>query len=195
MVPPGKLKRPVLQPFSANAIKERPQGLAFSPSEWRWRFPVLVLAVIGCCIATYLALYQWAVMPNVWEPFFGSGSKRVLHSSISRILPVPDAFLGALGYLADIVTGSLGGNTRWRTMPWAVMIYGATVVFVGATALVLAAFQPLLFHAGCTLCLASAFISICIVWLARHEVSASFGYLRRARAAEKLESTKRCFEQ
>jgi uncharacterized membrane protein len=125
-----------------------------------------------------LALYQWGGIATVWEPFFGDGSQKVLHSFISRLLPVPDACLGALGYLADIVTGALGGNQRWRTLPWMVIVYGATVVSVGATALILAILQPLLFHAGCTLCLCSAFISLWIVGLARREVLAAFWQIR-----------------
>lgn len=157
-----------------------PARFAFNPSEWRWRSPVPTLGVAGFCIASYLALYQWGVLRTVWEPFFGNGSERVLHSFISRLLPVPDAFLGALGYVADIVTGSLGGNVRWRRWPWIVLIYGATVTMVGVIALALALLQPLLFHAGCTLCLVSAVLSLSIVYFARHEVLASFHYLRRA---------------
>jgi hypothetical protein len=34
---------------------------------------------------------------DVWEPFFGNGSRLILTSGVSRILPVPDAALGALG--------------------------------------------------------------------------------------------------
>lgn len=174
-------KRSLLQPLVPLAVNAHPARLAFNPSEWRPRFPVLCLAAAGFCVAMYLALYQWGVFKTVWEPFFGNGSERVLHSFISRLLPVPDAFLGALGYLADIVTGSLGSSTRWRTQPWIVLAYGATVTVVGAIALVLAVLQPLLFHAACTLCLVSVFVSICIAWLARHEVLASFHHLRSTR--------------
>jgi hypothetical protein len=35
----------------------------------------------------------------VWEPFFGDGSRTVLTSGISRLLPVPDAALGAFEHL------------------------------------------------------------------------------------------------
>ena len=102
----------------------------------------------------------------------------MLHSMVSRMLPVPDASLGALGYLADFATCAIGGIVRWRTMPWMVFFYGAVVAAVGAMALLLAVLQPLLVHAGCTLCLTSAGLSIVIAWLARHEVFASYSVLR-----------------
>ena len=152
-------------------------GTEPNPSAWGERAWVLALACIGFGIAMYLALYQWGIVKTVWEPFFGNGSERVLHSFISRLLPVPDAFLGALGYLGDIVTGLIGGANRWRTMPWMVLIYGVTVALVGLTALFLALLQPILFHTGCTLCLVSAFLSVCIVWLARREMEATLCYL------------------
>ncbi|HEY4257920.1 MAG TPA: vitamin K epoxide reductase family protein [Candidatus Udaeobacter sp.] len=163
-------KQSTLQAFSALAGNAKPPELGLNPSSWRFRCPILFLAITGFCIALYLALYQWGILKTVWEPFFGNGSERVLHSFVSRLLPVPDGFLGAIGYLADLVTGSIGGSMRWRTMSGMVLIYGLTVCLVGAMALVLALLQPLLFHAGCTLCLVSTLISICIVWLARHQV-------------------------
>jgi hypothetical protein len=43
------------------------------------------------------------VFTRVWEPFFGEGSRVILTSSVSRLLPVPDAALGAFGYLLDAV--------------------------------------------------------------------------------------------
>lgn len=95
------------------------------------------------------------------------------------MLPVPDASLGAVGYLADIVTCAIGGSIRWRTMPWMVLAYGAIVTAVGATALLLAILQPFLVHDGCTLCLTSAAISLIIMWLARHEVFASLARVGR----------------
>jgi hypothetical protein len=54
---------------------------------------------------------------SVWEPFFGDGSRTVLTSRISDLLPVPDAALGAAGYLLDAVTGAIGGRRRWCRWP------------------------------------------------------------------------------
>jgi uncharacterized membrane protein len=140
--------------------------------------PIIALALAGFGIATYLALYQWGVLARVWEPFFGDGSRVILNSSISHLLPVPDAALGAFGYLLDAVTGIIGGRQRWRTMPWMVIIFGLAVGPLGAVSLLLVIFQPVLFDAWCTLCLASAVISILMIGPALDEFLASLQYLK-----------------
>src|SRR5919205_1457619 len=91
-----------------------PPGWSYNPSAWSDRLPIIGLALLGFGIALYLALYQLGVFAGVWEPFFGDGSRRILHSSVSRLLPIPDAALGAMGYLLDAVTGAIGGRDRWR---------------------------------------------------------------------------------
>ena len=156
-----------------------PPGWEYNPSGWSQRWPIIVLALVGFGIAMYLALYQWGVFPTVWEPFFGDGSERILHSSVSRLLPVPDAFLGALGYLLDIVTGIIGGRERWRQRPWLVILFGLFVGPFGAASVTLVILQPVLFHAWCTLCLTSAFISLNMIGPAMDELLASLQYLKR----------------
>ncbi|MGI9115982.1 MAG: vitamin K epoxide reductase family protein [Chthoniobacterales bacterium] len=162
-------------------MSEQPPNVDFNPSKFSERGAVLLFAALGFVLASYLALYQSGILSGVWEPFFGSGSERVLHSSISRLFPVPDAWLGALGYVADFVTGALGGSKRWRTAPKLVLLYGAVVAAVAATALVLAILQPVVVHAGCSLCLTSAAISLVIAWLACHEVLAAWHRLYEKR--------------
>lgn len=120
--------------------------------------------MFGFGIATYLALYQWGVLGDVWEPFFGEGSVVVLGSSISRFLPFPDAALGALGYLMDAVTGVVGGRERWRTMPWLVVVFGLAVGPLGAVSVLLVILQPVVLDAWCTLCLAPAAVSLLAPW-------------------------------
>ncbi len=67
------------------------------PSAWSKRLPAIALALVGCGIATYLALYQLGILAHSWEPFFGAGSRIILKESpLSHWLPVPDAALGAL---------------------------------------------------------------------------------------------------
>ncbi len=142
---------------------------------------LILLAVVGFAIASYLALYQWRVFPGVWEPFFGSGSRVILNSGVSRILPIPDAALGALGYALDAVTGAIGGRTRYRSMPWVVIVFGVAVGPLGAVSVLLVILQPLMFDAWCSLCLASAFISVVMIGPALDEVLASLQFLRRER--------------
>ncbi len=144
-----------------------------SPSRWSIRLLMVGMALLGFAIASTLALYQWGALPTVWEPFFGSGSRIILHSSVSRLLPIPDAALGALGYLLDAVTGLLGGPERFRTMPGAVIAMGLIVGTMGGAGLLLVLLQAFYFRQFCTLCLASAALSIALVPQAWPEVRAT----------------------
>jgi vitamin K epoxide reductase family protein len=141
---------------------------------WKKRVQVAVLAVVGFSIAGYLAAYQAGLFRQVWEPFFGNGSNRVLHSFVAAMLPVPDAALGAIGYAIEFVASLIGTAERWRSRPKLVLVYGLIVAGMGMAGLALLALQAFVLHAFCTLCLVSAIISIVIVFLARGEVVASF---------------------
>lgn len=162
--------------------RDVPPGWDANPSSWSHRLPLVGLSLVGFAIAGYLALYQLGVVRSVWEPFFGTGSRTVLHSPVARALPLPDAALGALGYLVDAATGALGGRARWRTAPWIVVAFGLVVGLLGAVAVVLAILQPVAFHAWCTLCLCSAAVSVLLVGPAAREVLASAQFLARERA-------------
>lgn len=157
----------------------KPPGWSNNPSQWGQRLPIVGVALLGFCVATYLALYQYNVFPTVWEPFFGDGSKAVLNSRLSHILPVSDAALGAASYLADAVTGLLFGVGRWRTKPWIVIIFGIAVGPLGLASILLVIAQPVLYGAFCTLCLCSAVISLVMIPPAVDEVLASLQHLRR----------------
>ena len=139
--------------------------------------------MVGFGIATYLALYQYRVVGAVWEPFFGDGSRTILNSPVSHALPVSDAALGAFGYLLDVIAGLIGGKKRWMTSPWIVILFGIAVGPLGATSLLLVILQPVLYNSWCTLCLASAAISILIMGPALDEVLASLQFLKREHEA------------
>jgi hypothetical protein len=156
-----------------------PPGWNSNPSAWGQRLPIVALALIGFAVATYLAMFQWGLVTTVWEPWFGEGSRMILTSGVSRLLPVPDAALGALGYLVDAVTGLVGGRARWRTMPWIVVLFGVAVGPLGAVSIGLVILQPVLYDAWCTLCLASALVSVLMIGPALDEVLASLQHLRR----------------
>jgi len=158
-----------------------PPGWSYNPSSWSERVPLMLVGFAGFCIASYLAAYQWRIIKSVWEPFFGLGSKTVLNSPISTLLPIPDAAVGALGYIADVVTGAIGGTTRWKTMPWIVLCFGFAVGPLGLTSILLVILQPVKYEAWCTLCLASATISVLMIGPAMDEVLASLQYLRNLR--------------
>jgi uncharacterized membrane protein len=164
-----------------------PPGWDYNPASWPERFPIIGLAVVGFAAAMYLALYQWHVIDHVYEPFFGDDSHVILRESevskwSERTFGVPDAFLGALGYLADAVAGVAGGTRRWKTMPWLVLLFGVFVGPLGAVSVLLVILQP--FVGGwCTLCLATAVISVVMIGPAMDEVLASLQYVRREQRA------------
>ncbi len=150
-----------------------PSGGRDNPSAWPKRARVLVLAAVGFAIASYLASYQLGALSRVWDPLFGGGSERVLRSMLSRLLPVPDALLGALGYLADLVLTSIGGSHRWRTHPRVLLLLGITVTVMAVVSAILVFLQLVVLRSLCTLCLASALLSFVIFPLAWEEVAVS----------------------
>ncbi len=144
-----------------------------SPSSFRKRTPVAILALAGFGIATYLTACQLGWEHSVWDPIFGSGSRTVLHSSVARLLPVPDASLGALAYLVEFVLELIGGASRWRTRPRVVLLLGFVALCLGLGSVLLVFFQAVIVRAFCTLCLASAAISWTTLWGVHEEVGAS----------------------
>ena len=156
-----------------------PPGWSYNPSSWPQRLPIIALAIAGFAVATYLTLFQVGLLSDVWEPFFAEGSRRILTSRVSYILPVPDASLGAFGYLLDAVTGIIGGRKRWKTMPWIVLIFGFAVGPLGIVSILLVILQPVLFDNFCTLCIVSAGISVGMIGPAMDEVLASLQFLKR----------------
>ncbi len=163
-----------------------PGGWDYNPAAWLQRVPIVVLALVGFGVAMVLSLYQWGVTDRVWEPFFGRGSHAILRESeisklTMRYLLVPDAFLGAVAYLADAMTGVIGGRARWRTLPWLVVLFGVLVGPLGFVSIFLVIAQPVFYDAWCTLCLASAVVSVLMIGPAMDEVLASLQYIGHAR--------------
>jgi hypothetical protein len=134
-------------------------------------------------MAVYMALYQWGLIADVWDPFFGDGTRLVLESTVSErmreYVPVPDAALGAVGYLSEIVLGLVGCTRRWQYRPWMVLLFGIDVIPLGFVSIALVVLQGAVVGAWCTLCLATAAISLILVVLAYDEVWASLHYLWR----------------
>lgn len=156
-----------------------PPGWDTNPSSWIQRLPIVGAAILGFAIASYLAAFQLELIDTVWEPFFGDGSVTILTSGVSRVLPIPDGALGALGYLADGVAGVIGGSMRWKRMPWLVVLFGLAVGPLGAISILLVVLQPVMFDSWCTLCLATAVVSVLMIGPAMDEVLASLQHLKR----------------
>ena len=158
-----------------------PPAWNYNPSSKQNRIPLVIMAFIGFCIAMYLSFYQMHIIKNVWDPFFGDGTEKVLTSTLAKKFSIPDALLGALAYLTDLVTGSIGGADRWRTKPWAVLFFGVAVGPIGLFSVFLVISQPVIVGHWCTLCLCSAFISVVIISPAVDESLASLQYLQRVK--------------
>lgn len=154
-----------------------PAGRSENPSAWPRRIRLILLASVGLCVASYLTLYQLGLLTEVWDPFFPNGSPKVLH----LLEPVPDAALGALAYLAEIVLSLVGGEERWRTAPWTVLALGFVVFCGAAVSILLIIVQAVVVGAWCTPCLVSAFVSFVIFGSGVDEPLAAFRYLAKVR--------------
>ncbi|WP_423146040.1 vitamin K epoxide reductase family protein [Rubrolithibacter danxiaensis] len=158
-----------------------PPGWNYNPSSWNQRLPLVLVALAGFFVAFYLASYQLNFISTVWDPFFGKGTEKVLTSPISELLPVPDALLGAFGYVLDAVSGLIGKTGRWKTMPWIVLLFGFAVGPLGIVSILLVIAQPVFLGSWCTLCLVSAALSIIMIGPAMDEILASLQYLQRVK--------------
>lgn len=131
------------------------------------------LATLGLATATYLTLCQLRLIATPWEPLFSSsdpafinGSDHVLHSHLSQLLPVPDASLGAAAYLAKLVLVLLClrvASPARRSRSWLTLASSVLSVLLFLAALTLTALQAFYLHAYCTLCLASAVVSVMLL--------------------------------
>ncbi len=155
----------------------------YNPSSWRYRVPICVLAAAAFLISAYMALYQWRLVDDVWDPVFGDQSNDVLDSNVSkqmrRWIGVPDAALGAFAYLGDVILGLAGSTRRWQYRPWIVVLFGFDVIPLGIVSAVLVGLQGTVVGSWCFLCLVTAAISLALVAMAYDEVWSSLLYLHR----------------
>lgn len=156
---------------------------SYNPSAWHQRIPICILAGVATVLATHLALYQWRLVDTPWDPVFGSGTKHVLDSDVASTidgwLGIPDAALGALGYLGDAVLGMAGSARRWQFRPWLVILFGIDVIPLGIVSVVLVVLQATWVGHWCFLCLITAVISLILTYWAYDEVLVSLKYLWR----------------
>lgn len=158
-----------------------PPGWSYNPSTWLQRGPIIALSLLAFLMARYMAGVQLGHVETAWDPFFGAGAMNVLHSDVSRAWPVSDAGLGAVAYLVEALMGFMGGETRWRTMPWMVLLFGILVIPLGVTSIVLVMLQPIAVGAWCTLCLVTALLMLVMIPLALDEVVAMLQFMLHAR--------------
>jgi hypothetical protein len=130
-----------------------------------------------------MAAHQLGHTSEIWDPVFGEGTANVLHSDVSRAFPVSDAGLGGVTYLVEALTGFLGGTRRWRTMPWAVVLFGVMIVPVGIVSILLVMLQPVAVGDWCFWCLLTAGLTVVMIGPAIDELVATLLFLLNARRA------------
>ncbi len=156
-----------------------PPGWSYNPSSWPQRLPPIAAALAAFLIARYMAGFQLEHVDAVWDPFFGSGTERILDSEISRAWPISDAGLGSAIYAGEALMGYMGSPMRWRTMPWMVAFFGVAVIPLGVVSIALVIMQPVAVGTWCTLCLATALAMLVMIPLAVDEVVAMIQFLVR----------------
>ncbi|MCA9223230.1 MAG: vitamin K epoxide reductase family protein [Planctomycetales bacterium] len=149
-----------------------PPGWSYNPSSWPQRWIMIVTGFAGWIVSRYLAAFQLGYIDQIWEPFFGQGTRQVLNSDMSHMWPISDASLGALAYTFEFLMGYMGSPARWRTMPWMVAFFGILVIPLGLTHIVLVISQPVVVGHWCTLCLLAAAIMLPMIPLEVDEVVA-----------------------
>ncbi len=155
----------------------------YNPSKWGPRVAICLVAAIPVPIATYMGLFQWGLIDSFWDPFFGKETEGVLKSELSHemqdIIRLPDAILGAVAYIGDIIFALAGSNRRWFDRPWLVALFGLDVIPVSLVSATLVFMQAFVVHSWCFLCLVTACFSLVLVLLSYDEVFASITFMHR----------------
>jgi hypothetical protein len=154
-----------------------PPGWSYNPSSWPQRLPLALATFFAWMFARYMGAYQLGYIDTVWDPFFENGTLDVITSDISQKFPVPDAALGSFAYSLEFIS-TFGGQRRWRTAPWLVVVFGILAVPLSITSVILIILQPIVVGAWCTLCLLTAFCMLVTIPLSIDEIDAALQFLR-----------------
>lgn len=176
---------PMMPGMSAEGMmdpSEVPPGWTYSPSTYLQRIPMIALGLIGFVLARILAAYQLGHVDWVWEPFFAgegsrNGSEYIITSDVSKAWPIADGGLGAIVYMFEVLMGIMGGRSRWRTMPWMVVLFGLAVVPLGVISIYFIIIQPIVIGTYCTLCLVTALGMLIMIPLSLDEIIAMGQFL------------------
>ncbi len=140
---------------------------------------MIILAWIGFFGSRYLAAFQLGYIDQVWDPFFGNGSEKVLTSEVSQMFPISDAGLGTVSYALEALMGYMGMSDRWRTMPWMVAFFGILVIPLGVVSIVLIILQPVAVGFWCSICLLTAIAMVIMLPLTLDEVVAMIQFMKK----------------
>ncbi|HYC95983.1 MAG TPA: vitamin K epoxide reductase family protein, partial [Sphingomicrobium sp.] len=178
---------PMMPGMSMEGMMDRkviPPGWTYCPSTAAQRFPIVAMGLVGLLTALHLTAYQLGFVERVWEPFFAgsaadprNGTEEIITSWVSEMWPIPDAGLGAVSYLIEILMAVMMTRSRWRTMPWMVTFFGILVVPLGVTSIYFIIIQPILLGTWCTLCLIAALAMLIMIPFALDELIAMGQFL------------------
>jgi hypothetical protein len=188
----GTPPEPGASPVAVVSGPDVPAGWSYNPSKWTQRLPIIFLALIGLLVSRYLAAYQLGQIDGVWEPFFrGSptdprnGTEEIITSSVSKAWPVPDAAVGGYTYALEILTGIVGSRTRWRTMPWLVILFGLMIAPLGIVSIFFIIIQPIVIGTWATLTVIAAGAMLIQIPYSLDELLATVQFIRRRMKAGK----------
>lgn len=161
-----------------------PPGWTYCPSTGAQRLPIAALGLIGLLISRMLTAYQLGHVEYAWEPFFlGSptdprnGTEEIITSDVSKAWPIPDAGLGAISYMIEILMAVMGTRARWRTMPWMVTFFGILVVPLGVISVYFIIIQPIMIGTWSTPALIAALAMLVMIPFALDELIAMGQFL------------------
>ncbi|UGB39538.1 NAD-dependent epimerase/dehydratase family protein [Frateuria soli] len=161
-----------------------PPGWSYCPSTGAQRLPIAALGLVGLLISRMLAAYQLGHVSSVWEPFFAgsladprNGTEEIITSSVSKAWPIPDAGLGTVSYMLEILMAVMGTRARWRTMPWMVTFFGILVIPLGVVSIYFIIIQPIVIGTWSTPALVAALAMVAMIPFALDEVIAMGQYL------------------
>ena len=161
-----------------------PPGWTYCPSTAAQRFPIVAMGIIGLLISMHLAAYQLGYVRHAIEPFFAgspsdprNGTEEIITSWVSKAWPIPDAGLGAVSYMIEVLMAVMGTRARWRTMPWMVTFFGILVVPLGITSIYFIIIQPILLGTWSTPALIAAAAMLIMIPFALDELIAMGQYL------------------
>jgi nucleoside-diphosphate-sugar epimerase len=165
---------------------ETPPGWSYNPSTWTQRLPIIAMALLGLFVARYLAGYQLGTIDGVWEPFFEgtldngqNGTEQIITSHVSEAWPVSDGAVGGYTYMLEILTGIVGSQRRWRTMPWLVILFGLMIAPLGITSIFFVIIQPISIGTWSTLALIGAAAMLLQIPYSLDELLATLQFIRR----------------
>jgi len=171
-----------MPPWNEMDLHVIPEPWSYNPSRWGERVIIAIVAGVAALISGYMGLFQLGLIATVWDPVFGEQSARVLTSDISHTLSqwfrVPDAIMGMLAYLADVILVLAGSTRRWQFRPWLIATFGLVVIPLGLVSVTLVALQGAVLGTWCLLCLITAMLSLLLIVLAWDEVWSTARYMR-----------------